>query len=250
MEAPTGLDRGVPTPVYVQIADLLRHKIADGEWPAHHRLTTEPELARQLGVSRGTLRKALDILLAEGLLRRVHGRGTFVLPTDVAAPLGSELGTVAEELAKVGIAFTTTVLERRIVPAPAEVASHLALQAGTPTLRLERVRTDDLGPIAYLVNYVRTHPGDGLAEADFEASPLFAYLEDRLGWPIRYGRRTVWAVAATGELAGRLAVPIGAPLLLLEQVTHLADDTPVEFSHVWINPARMKVSSVVQRAPR
>lgn len=93
------------------MAGALRRKIATGEWEAHHQLTAEPALAQDLGVSRG-LRKALDILITEGLLRRVHGRGTFVLPRNAAAPFGTELSTVYEELVKRGVHFSTTVPAR------------------------------------------------------------------------------------------------------------------------------------------
>lgn len=241
------LDRTEPTPVYIQLAGALRRKIATGEWEAHHQLTAEPALAQDLGVSRGTLRKALDILITEGLLRRVHGRGTFVLPRNVAAPFGTELSTVYEELVKRGVHFSTTVPALGFVPAPPEVADLLGIEAGTPLLRLERVRADDVGPIAYLVNYVLCTPNDGLEDVDFTTTALFEALEGRLGWKLTYGRRTVKAVAASGAPRSRLQVAAGAPLLLLEQVTFSADDTPVECSNSWINPTRMTISSLVQR---
>lgn len=249
---PDGLRREEPTPVYRQLADLLRRRIATGEWPANHRLQTEPALARDLGVSRGTLRKALEILIGEGLLKSIHGRGTFVLPRGLAAPLGSELGTISEELAKQGIDFTTAVLAQAIVAAPAEVASALGLARGARVLRLERLRSDADGPIALLLNYVggSDYELSRLEAVDFAARPLFEALEADLGWPLSYGRRTVDAVAATEQQGRRLAVGPGRPLLLLEQVTYVSDGTGVEYSHVWINPARMRVSSVVERHPR
>jgi DNA-binding GntR family transcriptional regulator len=135
-------------PMYLQVAALLRDRIETREWPEHHRLRSEPDLARELGVSRGTLRKALDLLMKEGRLRRVQGRGTYVLPRRFEAPLGSELSTISEELDRIGSGFVTTVLAQELQPAAAPIAALLDIRGGDTILRLERLRSDDKGPIA------------------------------------------------------------------------------------------------------
>lgn len=134
--------------MYLQVAALLRDRIETREWPEHHRLRSEPDLARELGVSRGTLRKALDLLMKEGRLRRVQGRGTYVLPRRFEAPLGSELSTISEELDRIGSGFVTTVLAQELQPAAAPIAALLDIRGGDTILRLERLRSDDKGPIA------------------------------------------------------------------------------------------------------
>src|SRR5690606_18672936 len=70
--------RTAPEPINVQIARAVRERIATGAWPAHYKLPAEPDLARALGVNRGTVRKALAGLIEEGLLVQSRGRGTFV----------------------------------------------------------------------------------------------------------------------------------------------------------------------------
>ncbi|URN13632.1 GntR family transcriptional regulator [Streptomyces radiopugnans] len=75
------IKRNVPTAIHAQISEHIRLRIAGGEWPPHYRLKSEPELAQEFGVSRGTVRRALATLIEEGLLRQVRGRGTFVTST-------------------------------------------------------------------------------------------------------------------------------------------------------------------------
>lgn len=122
------LDRTEPTPVYIQLAGALRLQIATGEWEAHHQLGGACP-GPGPGRLRSTLRKALDILITEGLLRRVHGRGTFVLPRNVAAPFGTELSTVYE-LVKRGVHFSTTVPALGFVPAPPRSPTSSASRPG------------------------------------------------------------------------------------------------------------------------
>ncbi|MDR2565411.1 MAG: GntR family transcriptional regulator [Bifidobacteriaceae bacterium] len=245
---PLALDRAGPTPVYRQVAGALQAKIESGAWPVHYRLRTEPELAAALGVSRGTLRKAIEVLIAEGRLTTVRGRGTFVTSPAIETPITSRFATLSEELARQGRPFTSRVVDRQIGPAPAPIAALLDVPGGEAVFRLERVRTDAQGPIACLVNYVRAALAPGIEEVDFTSRRLFDYLEVDCGLPIAYGQRTITAIAAPDLVADRLGTAPGAPILYLEQVTYLADGRPVEYSDVWVNPGRMHITAMVPRA--
>ena len=245
-----GLDPDNHVPMYLQVAAVLRDRVETGEWPEHYRLQSEPDLARRLGVSRGTLRKSLDLLTGEGLLRRVHGRGTYVMSRRFEAPFASELSTISDELGRGGSTFTTAVLAQDLQPASAPIAALLDLRAGETILRLERLRSDDKGPIAYLVNYLRIDGLAGLESVDFTSRSLFAFLEVDCQLDIEYGRRTFTAIAATDLIGSRLNVAVHSPILYLEQITYLVGGRPIEYSDVWVNPERMQIGAVVHRRPR
>ncbi len=244
------LARAVPEPLHKQISDQMRANIAVGVWPPHYKLRAEPELAADLGVSRGTLRRALRTLIAEGLLVQVQGKGTFVKPKTIEPPIAQELLSLAEGLRRLGIAFETTVRSSRMVLPPVPVQALLDLPSGTQVFRLERVRSIEGDPVALSTNFVRTDlsPGiEGIETFDYTRKTLFGVMEQECGLRLASGRRTFEAQAASREVSEALRIAEGSPVLYLEQVTYLADGRPVEYSDVWIRGDRLKLSSVLTR---
>ncbi|MCG3041391.1 GntR family transcriptional regulator [Streptomyces sp. S1A] len=239
--------RNVPTAIHAQISEHIRLRIAGGEWPPHYRLKSEPELAQEFGVSRGTVRRALATLIEEGLLRQVRGRGTFVTSTVIEPAIAQKLSTLSEDFASQGVVTSTRVRESSLITPPRPVAALLDVAPGTQVLRLVRVRSTEEGPVALLFNFVRTDLAPGIEKVDFTASSLFGALEGAYGLKIASARRTFSAEAASGEVAEALSLAEGAPVQYLQQVTYLADDRPVEYSDVWIHSGRLRVTSLLQR---
>ncbi|NLU78976.1 GntR family transcriptional regulator [Micromonospora sp. HNM0581] len=241
------LDRDAPVPLHAQVSEQIRARILSAEWPPHYRLRSEPELATDLGISRGTLRRALSTLIRDGLLVQVRGRGTFVTSTAIEPSIAQKLTTLSEDFARQGVTVTTQVISHEVSPAPSPVAALLDLRPGQSVLRLERLRCITAGPVAWLVNYVRMDLAPGLAQADLTDRSLFGLLENEYGLKISTGRRTFTATAASGRTAEALDVPENFPLLYLEQITYLDDGRPVEYSDVWIHSERMRVTSLLSR---
>jgi DNA-binding GntR family transcriptional regulator len=241
------VDRHRSEPLPDQIARQVRSRVADGTWPPHYRLPSEPALARQLGVNRGTVRKALATLVDERLLVTVRGRGTFVASQVVEPLLEGRLRSLSEDFAAQGVASTTRVLSASVGRLPLPVQALLDVPAGTPGLRLERVFVGAEGPLAYLVNYVRADLCPGIERTDFTTRALFDVIEHDHGLRIVDGRRTFGADAARADVATNLGVPSGSPVLYLEQITYLADGRPVEYSDIWVSTSRIKVTTVLRR---
>ncbi|MCW5253457.1 GntR family transcriptional regulator [Streptomyces sp. SHP 1-2] len=239
--------RDVPTAIHVQVSEHIRLRIAGGEWPAHHRLKSEPELAQEFGVSRGTLRRALTTLIEEGLLRQVRGRGTFVTSTTVEPAIAQKLSTLSEDFAGQGVVTTTTVDDCSLILPPRPVAALLDVTPTTRVLRLARVRRTDQGPVALLFNFVRTDLAPGIERTDFTTASLFGTLEGTYGLKIATARRTFSAEAATPDVAHALDLPEHAPVQYLQQVTRLADGRPVEYSDVWIHSGRLRAAPFLLR---
>lgn len=247
---PIALLREVPLTLHTQISDAVRGRIAAGEWPAHYRLKPEPELAAELGVSRGTLRRAMTTLIDEGLLRQVRGRGTFVTSTVIEPAIAQKLSTLSEDFATQGIEAVTHVLSSRLVEAPSTVVNLLDVAPGQQMLELRRLRSTQEGPVALLVNYVRADLAPGIEQVDFTTHTLFGTLEDDFRLKIGSGRRTFSAQAAAAEVADALGLRTGSPVQYLEQVTYLADGRPIEYSDVWIDSNRLRVTSLLSRPSR
>src|SRR5215831_7729035 len=131
------LSKDLPIPLYHQLKTLLLEQIRTGEMKPNDRLPAEDELAATHGVSKATVRQALNELAVAGVLRREQGRGTFVAePKLTQGP--RELTSFSAEMHKRGLSPTSKVLKQDIVKAQADVAEKLQIAEGSRVIRLKR----------------------------------------------------------------------------------------------------------------
>ena len=152
---PIRVDRSSPVPLYFQVAQHLEHMIESGELPMGTRLENEIDLADQLGLSRPTMRRAIEYLVGRGLLLRKRGIGTQVVQAKVTREV--ELTSLYDDLAKTGRDPSTTVVSFSTEPAPDALAAELGLAAGTPVYVFERLRFAGAEPLALMRNHVPEH---------------------------------------------------------------------------------------------
>ena len=242
------LERATAAPLHDQISDQIRKKIRSGRWPQHYKLHAEADLATELAVSRGTIRRALKTLIDEGLLRQVQGRGTFVADHRAEQDYSDPLRSMAEDLDRRGISYTTSLVSFEAVEPDQRISGLLDIAAGDLVWQLERVRRgSDGSPLMFLRNWVSCERCPGLSRELIREKSLFRVLEQDLGLELVLSRRTIGAVLTSAELAIVLDIPAGAPLLHIEQITYTEGDRPLECSDVWMPPSRMSMSSIVRR---
>ncbi|MEU4010108.1 GntR family transcriptional regulator [Streptomyces pseudogriseolus] len=234
MQLELSVDRGSPVPLYFQLAQQLESAIEHGTLTPGTLLGNEIELAGRLGLSRPTVRQAIQSLVDKGLLVRRRGVGTQVVHSKVKRPL--ELSSLYDDLESAGQRPTTTVLVNTVVAASAEVAAALGVAEGGEVHRLERLRAAHGEPIAYLCNYLPA----GLLDLDsgqLEATGLYRLMR-AAGITLHSARQTIGARAATPVEAERLHEQPGAPLLTMQRVTF--DDTgrAVEYGTHTYRPSR------------
>ncbi|MER6625347.1 GntR family transcriptional regulator [Streptomyces sp. NPDC000931] len=229
-----GVDRGSPVPLYFQLSQQLESAIERGVLTPGTLLGNEIELAARLGLSRPTVRQAIQSLVDKGLLVRRRGVGTQVVHSQVKRPL--ELSSLYDDLEAAGQRPATKVLVNTVVPASAEVAAALGVAEGGEVHRIERLRLTHGEPMAYLCNYLPP----GLLDLDtgqLEATGLYRLMR-AAGITLHSARQTIGARAATADEAERLGERTGAPLLTMQRVTF--DDTgrAVEFGTHTYRPSR------------
>jgi DNA-binding GntR family transcriptional regulator len=183
-------------------------------------------LARRLGVSRSTLRSAIALLEHEGHLDRRHGAGTFV----TARPLlRNDLGrnfSVTDMIAGGGRRAGTAEVQADLVAAPADVASQLGVEEGTPLSRLRRVRTADGRRVVDSTDWARA---DDLSPDELRRiarGSIYAALA-RLGLGIQHGVARIEPAVAGREVAARLSIARGTLLFALHQVDYTESGRPV-----------------------
>ncbi len=226
----TVLDRQSYVPLYVQVKDSLRDLILGGRAPGE-QLPGEPELCRRYDVSRTVIRQALRDLEHEGLIVREKGRGTFVAEPKLREGLFQELTGFYSDMAGKGRPPVSRVLTQEVVPASRPLAATLRLRPGAAVVHINRLRFVGDEPLVLVATYLPAARCPGLAAVDFTHRSLYEYLESAYGLVIARGRRAIEAVPAGDHEARLLGVKKGAPLILLDSVSYLADGTPIEYYH-------------------
>ena len=241
-----GVSRASQIPLYHQVANDLRERIASGAWPPGRQIPGEKELTEIYGVSRITIRQALANLTHEGLISRERGRGSFVSePTITAGP--RYLTSFTQEMRARGLAPSSQVLSIGVVPADERIAETLGIAAGAPVLRLERLRLGDGEPVGIQVAHIPAALFPGLESVDFSRTSLYEELERRSGMPIEEAEETYIAGRVEGEAARNLDVPSGTPVLVVERVAWSAG-RPVEFTRSVMRGDRYRVQVRLRRA--
>ncbi|WP_156760991.1 GntR family transcriptional regulator [Microbacterium karelineae] len=224
------LDRTGPIPLYFQISSRLENAIRSGRIPAGARLDNEISIGQRLGLSRPTVRRAIQEVVDKGLLVRRRGIGTQVVQGQVTREV--ELTSLYEDLKGSSLEPGTRVLTHEIVAAPEAVAEKLSLAPGTEVLRLRRLRTTDGSPMAVLENYLPSEFAD-VTEAQLETGGLYAMMRAR-GVTIRVAKQHIGARRAHDDEPGLLDVDAGSPLLTMERVAFDASGRAVEYGrHVY-----------------
>jgi GntR family transcriptional regulator len=212
-------------PLYRQVRDVLVKRIADGVWQAGQVLPSEPEIAADLGVSHGTVRKALDEMTAENLVIRRQGRGTYVARHDDARILFQFFKLVPDSGER---SFPDSrVLEVRKSPHP-EAAAILGLKSRDPVLQIDRVRF--LQGQACVLERIHL-PARIFPRMEARELPNNLYEVYATEYGVTVGRASekLKAVAATEREGAALGVPEGTPLLRIDRLAYDLDARPVEW---------------------
>lgn len=204
--------------------------------PPGQRLLSEPELAKELGVSRATLREAMRTFETQGLIRRRQGSGTFVVGKVQALDSGLEVLESLETMAKrLDLEITVSDLYCEQITADEELAAVLSLNVGATLLRVRRVVRADSRPVAYLVD---TLPNDILRVEDLPANfhgSVLDFLLDR-GDSLKTSRANVTAIGATAEVAKALEIQRGDVLLHFHSQLFDAGNRIVDYSLSYFIP--------------
>ncbi|NDJ77115.1 MAG: GntR family transcriptional regulator [Chloroflexi bacterium] len=222
------ISRDSKIPFYYQLYEILRGKIVRGEWEPGDMLPTETDLLEQYEVSRSTVRQALDMLVSEGQITRQRGRGSFVAHPTVEQGL-SRIISFTEDMRQRGMEPHTEVLSKELVPATAEIATRLKIEAGEELARLERLRLADDEPLSIEEAYLVHKLCPGVLDQDYALYPLRETLSQKYGIRLVYARQNIRAITASKKMANALGIKFAAPLLYIERISFSDKDIPVEF---------------------
>jgi GntR family transcriptional regulator len=238
-----------PVPLHHQVYLDLRAALDAGEHKVGERLPPERELATLYGCSLITVRRALDELSREGRLQRRQGRGTFVLAPrlDVGA---LDALSFSEEMQRRGLDAETRLIAARPEAASEAVATALALQPGSPTLYVERLRLGGGEPLLLEMVHLPAERFPGLLATDLEHGSLYALLTERYGTSVARALEALEPVLLPAREAKLLGVRPRSLGLLVEGTAFTHDNTPVEFGRTYVRGDRTRyyVDRIVVRS--
>ncbi|NLP62199.1 GntR family transcriptional regulator [Paraburkholderia sacchari] len=215
------------TPLYLQLARKLTDAIHENRWSAGEALPSERVLADALGVSRITARKAIALLVEQGMIRRTQGAGSFITPR-YEDPL-SRLTSFSEMLRQRGFKPSSRWLSREIQPASRDEVIQLGLSPAAAVTRLKRLRLAD-GIVMAVEN--STFPAALIPDPNAIGDSLYSFLEQR-GLSIVRALQHFRAVNASEEIAQQMSIAPNEALLLITRVGYTADQRAIELTDTY-----------------
>ena len=215
-------------PLYSRVEAVLAGEVAAGDLRVGDQLPTEDHLIARFGVSRITVRRAIQNLVDRGLVEIRRGKGTFVTAPRITQDL-TELSGFVEDMHAIGRKPTARVVRKEIVTADATVAGQLALTRGERVVRIRRVRLADGIPLSFDETYLPLEIGKKIMTDNLKLEPIFSLLERKYNIPLVVAEYKLDAVAADTEVAAALKVKQGSPVFRIERTSYSTGSRPVDY---------------------
>lgn len=220
-----------PVPLYYTLVEFLKKQIEDEELKPGETIASERELIEKFNLSRTTVRKAIDILVNEGLLTKVQGKGTFVQKKKMDDGL-IKLTSCTESIKKMGLSPSRKLLSSSVIPVTKSIATHMQIHSKEKLFKLERVLYGDNVPINITTSHTVYKYVQGIEEYDFEKESLYNIIENKFNIKITHSVRTIEAVLANEKEAELLEINVGSPILLFNGLVYgiiNGEEKPIEY---------------------
>ncbi|MEZ5784456.1 MAG: GntR family transcriptional regulator [Rhizobiaceae bacterium] len=236
-------------PLYARIEAALASDISDGILAPGNQIPPEDRLIERFSMSRTTVRKAIENLVARGLLEIRRGKGTFVAQPKVCQEL-TELTGFVEDMQALGRAPTAQLLDKQMVPADVDVARQLALPPGSLVMRIQRVRLADRIAMSFDETYLPREIGEKIVTHDLDAEPIFSLLEGKYDVPLTEAEYRLEATIATPNVAQALAVDPGSTVFLIERTSYTEGHRPIDYEKLHYRGDLIRFVTRLTRRPR
>lgn len=230
---PKGIDKTSPLPYHYQLRELIRTEITENRWQRGEQLPSEHQLCQMYQVSRTTVREALDALVNEGLLTREKGLGTFVAdPKFMETWTGSIIG-FSDSITQQGYLIETKVLSMTVTMPTPHIRRELKLETDDEVILLRRLRYIMKQPILVVNSYMPLRLFPGLLNIDFSVKSLYQTLRNDFATPVLRVKRSIEAIAADETIADLLEVPLGFPIMFIDNTAYTHHGQPMEYYNAW-----------------
>jgi GntR family transcriptional regulator len=230
-----------PLPLYYQIKQNLLDIVSSGAFASGDMLPSENEMGEYYGVTRLTVRQAVGELVAEGILVRERGRGTFVAQQKLTHVMDHAVG-FSERIRATGHTPSTIVVSFDVIPALSEFGEHLQIDQNDLVYRLVRIRCVDDEPNMIQTTYLSKSKFPGLDEVDYSTHSLYSEMEKRFGTLIVNLDRVFEPVLLGKKDAALLNAKPGSPALLMEVYAYDQHGQRVEFTQSLVRGDKSRIA--------
>ena len=234
------VDRNQAVPIFFQLQRIFHDNIDEGVWKKGEQIPTENELCQKYDVSLITVRKALQQLEIEGLIKRMQGKGTFVEDKKVNdLILQSLTGTFAFSSNK-KYKYSTTVVEKSILIPEEKIRDLLQLGPGEKAIRLIRIRYVDDEPFYWTKAYIPEKLCPDLLSEDLEKNSLYEIMRSKYSLVATTATRIIETLIASSKGDNYLNITPGTPINLVSSVSYLDDGSTLEYSKNYYRSDRVR----------
>ncbi|WP_164520294.1 GntR family transcriptional regulator [Specibacter cremeus] len=234
------------TPLYRQIAERLYSEIASGRLAPGAALGSEADLQEQFGVSRVTLRQAVGLLVEQGLVVRKQGKGTFVEASPLKFPLDTLEGTT-QLATTLGRPTTSQVTRMQAIKGSSVIRQLLDTKPDENLIQVCRLDFAGDQPLAFATIHLPERIGSRLTKQELEHEALYPLLERTQSEIATQADETIQAAGASKEVAERLGIPVGAPILTVARTTRNQHNVPIEYSVIDFRANALQFSISLRR---
>ncbi len=235
--------------LYAQVESVLASEIGSKALKPGGRIPTEDDLMARFGVSRITVRRAIQNLVNRGMVEIQRGRGTFVASPKITQEL-TELSGFVEDMHAIGRKATARLVDKNIVNSSETVARQLAVAKGARVVRIQRVRLGDGVPISFDETYLPLDLGRKVMTNNLAVEPIFSLLERKYNVPLVEAEYKMEAVAAEPEIAAALRINHGSPMFLIERTSYSTGGLPVDYEKLYYRGDLIRFVTRLARKPR
>lgn len=226
-KSPLLVNRGAK-PLYQALADALLERIHQGDLQPNDRIPSENELVQEYQLGRNTVRHAISELVSQGILKTIHGVGTFVEDSRLRKTAEYLLGFTSEMQLQ-GKEVGSQVLDARLIPADPFLSRRLQVQLGAEVVFLSRIRMIDGEPTAIERAHLPHELCPGILRHDFSEASLYQLLSDNYGRHPDHAEQEIAARLATPQVAGLLGLDLPSVVFVFHRETRLADGRVIEY---------------------
>lgn len=236
----TLLNRTSSTPLSIQLEEIIRNKICSGEWAPGTMIPSENQLGKIYGLSRMTVRNVITRFVEQGVLFRIHGKGTFVRENKFEIS-GLQYCGLRQQLESQGHSVSTHLLSCEQISANDFVSKKLNLPVGESVYCIKRVRTVNGVKISYHKSFVPARLCPNLEQKNLQDEQLCVILSTDYLLVRGHIIETIESFYADETKSEYLDIKPGFPLLLLQDQLYTADNLPFEFSCVYFRGDKIKL---------
>ena len=221
-------------PLYYQLETVFRSKIASGEWAVGSKIPNEIELAKKYGVSIVTVKQSLSTLVAEGLISRKRGSGTYVEDTtegDILHPLE---GSLTQAIGGMMASTSMRVFDYKFINPPKKIADTLKIDINDKILYFKRLYYfNSTSPFSLTVHHVREEIGRYVSEEELGKMPVTVLIDEKCVAKVGHAMQIMKASIADDYLADLFSVNIGFPILRVERTVFSMQETPLQYVDIY-----------------